>query len=238
MDFFTQQFGNSENASKRLEEEIQSLKKRLDEKTQQYLKVWERDFHLVNLIDDVLEKPELKHALKVMNIIKQGLNVPDDFKAPTANKEEVEQLTKEIDKMTKEVELLSIEKQNNDAKSREIDNKIKNLNDIIADLQAESKKSEKELADLKTFYEKKMTELMWKNDKLAVEKEFRKFQLKKHQENTIIVNKENDKENQSQDKVQKLLMDNARLEGKLINKDKELKVVWEKVEFYRNQLNK
>jgi chromosome segregation ATPase len=232
------QFGNSENAIKRLEEENQNLKKRLEEKTEQYLKVWERDFHFGILIDDVLEKPELKHALKVLNIIKQGLDVPDDFKAPTVNKEEVEHLTKEIDKLTKEVEHLRIDKQNNDIKSLEFDNNVKNLNSEIADLKAECKKAEKELADLKPYYEKKMTELMWKNDKLTEEKEFRKFQLKKHQENSILVNKENDKENQSQDKVQKLLIDIARLEGKLLNKDKELKVVWEKVEFYRNQLNK
>ncbi|XP_070502668.1 uncharacterized protein [Chironomus tepperi] len=228
-------FGNIDNKIKLLEEEKQNLKSRLDEKTQQYLKIWERDFHFGILIDDVLENPELKHALQVLKIIKQGLNVPEDFKAPTVNKEEIDQLTKEI-------ENLRIGKQDYEEKLRDLERlnemNIRNLNKRIADLEADCKKPEKELADLKSYYEKKITEVVWMNDKLKEETEFRKFQLKKHQENTLIVNKENDKENQSNDKVQKLLIDIARLEGKLLNKDKELKAVWEKVEFYRNQLNK
>jgi len=234
---FSQQFGNLDNKIKRLDEENKSLKTRLDEKTHQYFKVWERDFHYGNLIDSALEKPELKHALKVLKEIKQGLDVPDDFKAPTVNKEEVDQLTKEL-------ETLRIGIGNYEEKLREVkrlnQKNVDALNQQIDNLEAEKKKSAKELGDIKSYYEKKVTELLYKNDKLNEEKEFRKFQLKKHQENSLIVNKENENLNQNRDKdkYQKLLIDVARMEGKLLNKDKELKAVWEKVEFYRNQLNK
>lgn len=205
----------------------------MDEKTQQHLNVWERDFHFGILIEDVLKKPDPKHAYQVLNIIKQGLKVPDSFKAPAVNKEE-------IDELTKEIESLRIKNHDYETKLRNLEclneTNIKNLNKVNADYEALNKKSEKDLADIKSEYEKKITELVWKNNNLIEEKELRELELKKYQENSIIVNKENEKENQKTDKTQKILLEIARLEGRLLNKEKELKTAWEKVEFYRSQL--
>lgn len=217
-----------------MEKDIADLKKRLADKTEESIKIWERDSRIIDEIDYLLEnlKLDAKTIQNSLENIKKEFSISGNLEKTSARKKELSDLKKKNDELKAEIDIINEKYREEQFENQRNVNDMENLKQKFSKLEIEHGNASKKLSE----FESQNRDLLVQNYKLSEDLDLRTYQMKKLEQESnskkVLVDKN---ENPAND--EKLLIKIAKLEGILNNKEKELKAIWEKMEFYRKMAN-